>query len=139
MVKTHTSQVTGNGGLVEVKVTSFVYNGKTVPINAVVTKVNGENIFFNRIKGARQYIAGVKSKISSATSAYQKGRSVSTKLASNPVGALISPLPTIGGFVAGTVGTVSSPLTALVQKGKDVNIPAGTLYEIKLIEAAYVN
>lgn len=139
VVKTHASQITGNGGLVEVKVTSFVYNGKTVPINAVVIKVNGENIFFNRIKGARQYINGVKNKITSATNAYKKGRSVSTKLSSNPIGTILSPIPTIGGFLAGTVGTVASPLTGLIQKGKDVNIPAGTLYEIKLIEDAYVN
>ena len=139
VIKTHASQITGNGGLVEIKVTSFNFNNKTIPINAIVTKVNGENIFFNRIKGSRQYINGVKNKVTSATNAYKKGRNVSTKLASNPVGALVSPLPTIGGFVAGAMGTVSSPITGLLQKGKDINIPAGTLYEIKLLEDAYVN
>ena len=139
VTKTHSSQITGNGGLVEIKVNNFVYNGKTIPINAVVTKVNGENIFFNKIKGARQYIEGIKNKVTSATNAYKKGRSVSTKLASNPLGTIISPLPTIGGFIAGAAGTIASPITGLVQKGKDVNIPAGTTYEIKLIEDAYIN
>ena len=139
VTKTHSSQITGNGGLVEIKVNNFVYNGKTVPINAVVTKVNGENIFFNKIKGARQYLIGIKNKVTSATNAYKKGRSISTKLSSNPVGTIISPLPTIGGFIAGAAGTIASPITGLVQKGKDVNIPAGTIYEIKLIEDAYIN
>lgn len=139
VVESHSSQFAGNGGLLEIKITSLVYDGKTVPINAVITKVNGEHIFFNRIKGARQYLVGVKNKIKSATNVYQKGRAASKKLASNPIGTLISPLPTIGGFVVGAVGTVASPVTGLLQKGKDVNIPAGTLYEIRVIEDAYIN
>ena len=139
VVNSHSSQITGNGGLLEIKITSMRYEGKDIPINAVITKVNGKNIFFNRIKGARQYIEGVKNKVKSATNAYKKGRSVSAKWSSNPVGQILSPLPTIGGFVAGTAGTVASPLTGLLQKGKDVNIPAGTLYEIRFIEDAYIN
>ena len=139
VVNSHASQITGNGGLLEIKITGMVYEGKTIPINAVITKVNGENILFNRIKGARQYIEGVKNKVKSATNAYKKGRSVSAKLSANPIGQIISPLPTIGGFVAGAAGTIASPLTGLLQKGKDVNIPAGTLYEIRFIEDAYIN
>ncbi len=139
IVKTHSAQVTGNGALVEVKVSSMIYNGKTVPISSVVTKVNGENIFFNRIKGARQYVTGVKNKVKSATNIYQKGRNTSAKLSKNPVGTILSPLPTIGGFVAGAVGTVASPITGLVQKGGNVTIPAGSTYEIRLIDDAYVN
>jgi len=139
VVKSHASQITGNGGLLEIKITSMRYDGKDIPISAVITKVNGENIFFNRIKGARQYIEGVKNKVKSATNAYKKGRSVSAKLSANPIGQILSPLPTIGGFLAGAAGTVASPLTGLLQKGKDVNIPAGTLYEIRFIEDAYLN
>ena len=139
VVKSHSSQITGNGGLLEIKITSLIYEGKTIPINAVITKVDGENIFFNRIKGARQYLVGVKNKIKSATNTYKKGRAASAKLSSNPIGTLISPLPTIGGFVAGAVGTVASPITGLIQKGKDVNIPAGTLYEIRFVEDAYID
>ena len=136
--KVHKSQITGNGGLVEIDITSMLYKGKTYPVKGKIIKVNSDHVFFNKIKGARQYIKGVKQKINSATNFYNKARQISNKLAKNPIGVILSPLPTITGFVGGTAGTLTSPITALTQKGGNVSLPTGTTFEIRLLEAVYV-
>lgn len=138
IVKIHKPQMTGNGALVEVKIVSMIYNGKTYQVNGKITKANSELIFFNNIKGDRQYLCGVKNKIKSSTNFYKKSRNISNKLAQNPIGVIIAPFPTIVGFVGGTLGTVVSPVTGMLEKGKNISLPVGTSFEIKLLEDVYV-
>ena len=136
--KIHQPQITGNGALVEIKITSLTLNGKSVPVDGKITKANSEFVFFNKIKGDRQYISGVEKKINSATNFYAKSRKTSNKLSQNPVGTILSPIPTIVGFVGATAATIVSPLTGLIEKGKSISFPAGTSFEIKLLENAYL-
>ena len=135
----HKPQPTGNGGLVEINITSMTYNGQTYPANGKIIKANSELIFFNKIKGDRQYITGVKNKIKKAGNFYSKARQISNKLSSNPLGTVISPLPTLTGFVGGTAGTIMSPLTGLIEKGQNVSFPSGTSFEIRILNNIYVN
>jgi len=132
-------QITGNGGLLEIEINSLVYNGKSYSVEGKITKANGKNIFFNRIKGQRQYITGVKNKIKSANNFYKKARNLSNKLSSNPVGTILSPIPTITGWAGAFTGTALSPITGLIQKGKDISIPSGAEFELKLTKDAYLN
>lgn len=136
---THHGQITGNGALLEIRITSMTLNGKTYPIEGKVTKVNSKNIFLNKIKGQRQYITGVKNKVQTGVNFYKKSRQISTKLSSNPIGTIISPIPTIVGVVGSAATTLVSPITGLTQKGSSVTIPAGSEFEIKLTEDAYLN
>lgn len=135
----HTGQMTGNGGLIKIKITSMIINGKTIPIEGKITKANSKNVFFNNIKGARQYLQGVDNKITQGINFYKKARNLSSQMSSNPVGTILSPLPTITGWVGSAVCTLTSPVTGLTQKGKNISLPSGTTYEIKLTEDAYVN
>ena len=133
------AQIAGNGGLLEIKITSMQLNGKTIPVEGKITKANSKNIYFNKIKGARQYLAGVDKKINQGINFYKKARNISTKISSNPVGTILSPIPTITGAAGSVLCTVASPITGLIQKGKNISLPSGTTYEIKLISDAYVN
>lgn len=131
-------QITGNGGLLEIKVTKMIYKGREIPINGKITKVNSKLVFFNKIKGERAYLEGVNNQYKKGKNFYYKSRAASKKLASNPAGTLISPIPTIAGAVGCVVCTAASPVTGLTQKGKSVSIPAGSVFEIKLTEPAYL-
>ena len=133
------AQIAGNGGLLEIKITSMQLNGKTIPVEGKITKANSKNIYFNKIKGARQYLAGVDKKINQGINFYKKARNISTKMSSNPVGTILSPIPTITGAAGSVLCTVVSPITGLIQKGKNISLPSGTTYEIKLISDAYIN
>lgn len=135
----HGGQITGNGGLVKIKITSMTLNGKTIPVDGKITKANSKNVFFNNIKGARQYLQGVDNKINQGVNFYKKARNLSSKMSSNPVGTILSPLPTITGWLGSAVCTVASPVTGLTQKGKNISLPSGTIYEIKLTQDAYIN
>lgn len=138
VVESHQPQASGNGGLLVLKATSIQYKGKTYNIDAKITKANSKKIFFNNIKGERKYWKNVGAQIDKGEQIYQKSRKTSTKLSNNPIGVFVSPFPTIGGVIVYAVNLVGSPLLAIGAKGGHITIPAGTMYEIKLREDAYV-
>lgn len=134
----HKPQATGNGGLVVIKITSMTFNGKTYPVNAKITKANAKNIYLNNIKGQRQYWANAGKQVDKGEAFYQKARKTSTKLANNPIGIIISPIPTIVGVAGYTVSTAISPITSIFAKGGNISIPTGSSFEIRLNESAYI-
>lgn len=134
----HKPQATGNGGLVVIKITSMTFNGKTYPVNAKITKANAKNIYLNNIKGQRQYWANAGKQVDKGEAFYQKARKTSTKLANNPIGIIISPIPTIVGVAGYTINTAISPITSIFAKGGNLSIPTGSSFEIRLNESAYI-
>ena len=138
VLESHSPQITGNGGLIVLQVNKMIYNGSTHSINAKITKASGKKIFFNNIKGKRQYWKGVLNQIDKGQNFYDKTRNLSAKLSRNPIGTIISPIPTITGAVVYTVNFVGSPLFSIYYKGGKVSLPSGTLYEIKLLDDLYI-
>lgn len=135
----HRPQVTGNGGLVVIRLNSITYNGKTFAIDGKITKSNSKKVFLNNIKGKRQYWSGVAKQIDKGENFYNKSRTVSNKFSNNPILVILSPVPTVVGVAGYTVNTLISPLTALTTKGGALSVPYGSQFEIKLLNNAYVN
>lgn len=138
ITNSHPAQSTGNGALVAVKITAMTYNGETYKINGKITKAKEKKIFFNNIKGKRQYISGIGKQIDKGDRFYKKSRRLSSKMADNPILVILSPAPTIVGIVGYTCATVTSPITALTTKGDNLSLPAGSVFEIKLLDSIYV-
>mgnify|MGYP004663894069 FL=1 len=134
----HLPQFSGNGGLVVLMVDGMVVNGNSRSVHAKITKANLKNIYFNNIKGKRGYWKGVAKQVDKGEAFYKKTRRTSAKLSDNPVGIIISPLPTITGMVVYAVNFAGSPLFALWAKGARISIPAGAEFEIKLLEDVYL-
>jgi len=134
----HSPQITGNGGLLEIGVTGVHINGGKYYSNGKVTKANHKKIFFNNIKGKRQYWKGVANQVNRGQNFYNKTRRASNKLSSNPFGIILSPIPTIFGTVVYAVNFVGSPIFAIGAKGGKLSIPAGSEFEIKLLEDVYL-
>ncbi|MBQ8460452.1 hypothetical protein IJ541_10180 [bacterium] len=138
ITNSHRAQVTGNGGLVVIKITSLTYNGKTYAVNGKITKANYKKIFLNNIKGKRQYLKGIEKQVNKGENFYKKAKIATNKLSNNPILVVISPIPMVVG-VAGYAGaTVLSPLTGLTNKGGNLSIPSGSQFEIKLLEDAFI-
>lgn len=135
----HPPQITGNGGLIIIKITAVSYNGQTYPFNGKITKAVSKKIFFNRIKGKRQYLAGIGKHIDKGENFYKKTRQISSKMSDIPVIALLSPVPTVIGIAGYASVAVVSPVTALGVKGGNLSIPAGSNLSIRLLDGAYVN
>ena len=134
----HQPQMSGNGGLVVLMVDSITVNGQTRSVHGKITKANMKKIFFNNMKGKRTYWSGVAKQVDKGENFYKKTRRTSSKLADNPVGILISPIPVLTGMVVYAVNFVGSPLIALWSKGGRISIPAGSEFEIKLLEDVYL-
>lgn len=138
IVDSHLPQISGNGGLLVLSIDSMNYKGKNIYINAKVTKVNHKNVYINNIKGKRSYLKNISKQVNKGDRFYKKTRRASAKLSNNPVGTIISPIPTIVGMGAYAVNFVGSPIFALFGKGGKISIPAGSEFEIKLVEDAYL-
>lgn len=134
----HLPQFTGNGGLIVLMVDGIVVNNSTKSVHAKITKANMKKVFLNNIKGKRGYIKGVSRQVDKGENFYKKTRRTSTKLADNPVGLIISPIPTVFGAVVYAVNLVGSPVFAIWAKGYRISIPAGSEFEIKLLEDVYL-
>lgn len=135
----HGGQITGNGGLIEIKVTSMSFNGKTAQIEGKITKANNKNVFLNNIKGKRQYWTNVNKQVKRGVNIYNRAKTISAAIPSNPLGKVIKPVPMIGGASVTALYSAASPLIAVFNKGQNISLPAGTVFEIKLTADAYVN
>ncbi len=134
----HQPNFAGNGGLLKLKADTLIHNGSMYNIDAKITKANGKKIFFNNIKGKRGYLKGIANNVDKGEKFYQKSRRVSKDWSSNPVGTVLSPIPTVVGVVGYTVNLVASPITALWSKGQHISLPAGTDYTIKFRQDLYM-
>lgn len=139
IIDSHSPQYSGNGGLIVLKIDSLIYKGATHGLNAKITKVGDKKIFVNNIKGERKYWKNTLKQINKGQSFYKKTRRASNKLADNPIGIIIAPIPTLFGMGTYAINFVGSPVISLFNKGGSVIIPAGTSLEIKLLDDAYLN
>ena len=62
-----------------------------------------------------------------------------TKLAQNPYTLILTPFTAVAGVVVYGANIVGSPVFAMFSKGGKISIPAGTEFEIKLLEDVYLD
>lgn len=139
VVDSHTPQITGNGGLVVIKIISLALDGKTYSVDGKITKSNYKKVFINNIKGKHQYWAGVEKQITRGENFYSKTKSASSKMSNIPIIEYLSPLPKLFGAVGFGVNAILSPVCGIFSKGGSLSIPAGSQFEIKLTKDAFVN
>ena len=134
----HRPQMSGNGGLVVIRLSSLSYNGHTYQIDGKITKANYKKVFLNNIKGKHQYWKGVGNRISKGETFYGKSKRVAAKMSNIPIIEFVSFVPTVIGALGYGVNAVVSPVTGLFSKGGSLSIPSGSVFEIKLLEDIYV-
>lgn len=132
VVDSHTPQITGNGGLVEIVIDDIIVEGNWKTINAKITKVNYKNIYLNNIKGKRQYLANIANTVSKGGKFYDKMYTQTRQLAGNKITVILSPIPYIAGVTTFAGYLILSPVCSLFSKGKSLTIPSNTMFVIKL-------
>ena len=130
----HTPQLSGNGGLIVIRVENVIINGNTQDINAKITKANYKNIYFNNIKGKRTYLKNVAKSTEPGRKFYGKMWAKTKKLAGDSVTVIFSPFTLITGVVVVGVNVIGSPVFALFSEGGSISIPANSPFELKLLE-----
>jgi hypothetical protein len=138
IVESHQPQITCNGGLVVIQVHSMIYKGHTVPVNAYITRANDKKIFFNNIKGERNYLKTTWKKGNWGRSLFNRMMTLTVNLGGDGSTLILSPFPFIYGSLCLGANTILSPFCAFFSKGGHISIPAGKMFRIKLIDDIFV-
>lgn len=134
IVESHRPQLTGNGGLIVIKVDNIILNDYQQPVNAYITKAANKKIFFNNIKGKRKYISNTFKSTKFGQKYFSKMWKTTKSLAKDGATVIFTPFPLITGTVVYGVNVITSPLFGIFSKGGSLTIPAGSDFEIKLLE-----
>ena len=134
----HTPQLTGNGGLIVLAIDSMVIKGSSVGINAKITKAKHKKIFFNNIKGKHQYWKNTKNSLKPGYKFYKKMMRTTSKLSNGNFTVILTPFTVVAGVTVYAVNFVGAPLFGLFGKGGRIYIPAGSEFEIKILEDVYL-
>lgn len=138
IINSHKPQLTGNGGLIVIKVDSAELKNETQPINAYVTKADSRKIFFNNIKGKRKYLKSMLHATKPGRNFFKKMMRVTVNLAQDGSSIVLTPFSLIIGSATLTGNIIAAPAVAVFHKGGSINIPAGSDFEIKLSEDVFV-
>ena len=130
----HSPQLTGNGGLVVIRIEKVIINGRTQEVSGKVTKANYKRIYFNNIKGKRKYWSNLAKSIAPGKRFNDKMWKSTKKLADEGVTFIFSPFTLASGLIVFGANIVASPVIAIFSKGGSISIPADTAFRIKLTE-----
>lgn len=130
----HSPQLTGNGGLVVIRIEKVIINGRTQEVSGKVTKANYKRIYFNNIKGKRKYWSNLAKSIAPGKRFNDKMWKSTKKLAGEGVTFIFSPFTLASGLIVFGANIVASPVIAIFSKGGSISIPADTAFRIKLTE-----
>lgn len=138
VVNAHKPQLSGNGGLVEIKISSMVLNHEIQPISGYITKANNKRVFFNNIKGKRKYVTSTFKSTQPGFHFFGKMMRITVNLATDGSSIFVSPFSFVVGVFALAGNVVLAPTLGLFHKGESIQIPAGSAFEIKLDRDIYI-
>lgn len=139
IVDSHKPQITGNGGLISLRINHMIYKNQKVPIIAYVTRANDKKIFFNNIKGKRTYLKTMWEKGSWGRTLLNNMWGVSVNLIDENSSLILAPFPLAYGTICLGVSAITSPICAFFSKGESITIPSGSAFKIKLLDDVMVN
>jgi len=134
ITESHPPQLTGNGGLVSLEISTIILNGRYQKINTKIIKVNNKRVYWGDIKGKRKYWKNTVAKGKWGRNVFKKTNRVSASLAKDKATVILSPFTFLYGALAGTVSTAVSPVLSIFYKGESLYIPAGTKFQIKFCD-----
>ena len=139
VIDSHTPELTGNGGLLVIKIDSVIYKNNTYPIEAKITLANDKHVFFENIKGKRMYWKNAKKSTSKGKKFYDKMWSKAKKYFKPGIEIIISPIAFVTGTVVYAANIVASPVLAIFTKGGKLSIPKNSHFEIKMLKDGFIN
>ncbi len=129
----HRPQMTGNGGLVELKIDEVYFNGVMSKIDTKVSLANSKKIFFSDIKGQRMYWRNFAKTMKPGNKFFDKTTNCASKMAAIPIINILSIIPIACGVTFYSLNLVSAPVISIFKKGGSISLQSGTEFEIKII------
>lgn len=130
----HTPQLSGNGGLIELTVDEIYFNGIMSQINTKIASVNSKKVFLGNIKGKRSYWNNFSKAMTPGKKVFGATQTCANAMSHVPIINLISFVPIVGGAALYSVNLAVAPVAAAFTKGKSITLPAGTKFVAKITE-----
>ena len=127
VLESHQPQITGNGGLVVIRLRSMNYKGNVFPLNGYITRANDKKIFLNNIKGERRYLKTMWNKGNWGRSIFNRMLTLTVNLGGDGSTLLLSPFPFMYGTICLGLNTLTSPICAFFNKGCRCRLYCGYL------------
>ena len=138
IIKSHTPQVTGNGGLIAIHLNSVKFNGESYSLNGRVLKADEKHIFLNNIKGKRKYMVSLPKSITWGKKSKNKMYKLTKKYSKKKSTWIACPFTFTFGTLAYTSNVLLAPIIALKYKGEGIILNKGTEFVFKLTEDLYI-
>jgi hypothetical protein len=130
----HTPQLTGNGGLIEIQIDEIYFNGVQSKIETKLSKANDKKIFLGNIKGQRSYWKNFAKATKPGRTVFSATKTAASAMLIIPFVNILSVIPYTAGAIVYTANVAVAPVIAVFTKGKSISLPSGTEFEIKLTE-----
>ncbi len=134
----HPPQISGNGGLIELKIDEIYYNGIMSKIKTKISLANSKKVFLSNIKGKRLYLKNISKAMTPGKKVFSATQNCTSAMSAIPIINLVSFVPITGGAVIYTVNLVMAPIISIFTKGKSISLPKGTLFVIKITEESQI-
>lgn len=130
----HSPQITGNGGLIKIRLTSIKINGNIYDLDAKVTKAESKHIYFSKIKGKRTYLSSLPKTMKWGRNYKNKMYKMTKNFAKDGATMIFCPFSAIFGTVGYIGNLVLSPVMAIKYKGNSITLKKGSVFVFKLTE-----
>lgn len=127
----HTPQITGNGGLIELTIDEIYFNGVLSNIETKLATANSRKVYRDDIKGDRRYWKNVSKAMTPGKTVFDATRTCASVLYPIPVVNIFSIIPLLGGSVIYVANLTVAPVIAIFAKGGSISLPAGTTFKIQ--------
>ena len=132
ITNSHGPQLTGNSGLIELKIDKIYFNGIMSEIETKVCRANEKKIFLGNIKGKRLYGRNMLKSMKPGIKVFKGAEEGAHRMSTIPIIEILSPVIWIGGGAVYAVNAVCAPIISIFKKGDHISLPAGTLIQVKL-------
>lgn len=130
ITNSHAPQITGNGGLIELKIDEIYYNGLNSAIDTKVTLVNSKKVFKGKLKGQRKYLKNCIKAVKPGQKTFRVMKKAANVLLPYPIVNILSLVPLTIGTTTFLVNAAFSPIISIFMKGGSISIPEGTAFYV---------
>ncbi len=134
----HRPQISGNGGLVELKIDEIYFNGVMSKIETKLASANSKRVFLSNIKGERRYWKNFSKAMTPGRNVFGAMQTCASVMMPIPVVNVFSIIPLAGGAIVYTANAVVAPVISLFTLGGSLSIPAGSVFEIKMTKSCEI-
>ncbi len=134
--KTNKPKFAGKSGSVKIKLEKITVDSITYPVTALISKIDNKKVYFNTLYAAPCYLDNLADAANSG---------VIHSSIKDPCGAdtctintYKKPFVFLGAAALQAADLLLSPIIAIGHRGKDIDIPLKTYFEIKLDQDLYV-